>query len=320
MANYSAYAKNYGDLMSDYEKNWKGKISLGEYGKMHYQEYGRKEGRKMPGGSSKSSSGNKTSWEVDGVTYPLGSSRKIFGSNPNKGYKARATLESGTVGGNKVDPGPIGGVNLYMTKRGQRAFVDNQGIKYVELEPGGGRFRSTMGHDEGGEVTISEWTHREKEKPVEESKPKQGGGGSRPRQSSSSGESATDPITSDLDAYIASLDLGSAGSTDYVNAPTAAALAAQNPAEDLGVASGSGISGTVLTSGVTEETSPSVLTPVSATPTTPYAGSTALTAGTQVVDTVNGTVYPNRAAATAAGVKAWMPKTQWDALQASDDG
>ena len=148
--------------------------------------------------------------------------------------------------------------------------------------------------------------------------PRGGGGGSRSSSSSSSAQQDVDQITSDLDAYIASLNLGSAGSADYVNAPTAAALAAQNPAADLGVASGSGISGTVLTSGVTEETSPSVLTPVSATPTAPYAGSSTLTEGTQVVDTVNGKVYPNKAATTAAGVKAWMPKTQWDALQAAE--
>jgi len=147
--------------------------------------------------------------------------------------------------------------------------------------------------------------------------PRGGGGGSRSSSSSSSAQQDVDQITSDLDAYIASLDLGSSGSS-AVNAPTAAALAAQNPAADLGVASGAGISGTVLTSGVTEETSPSVLTPVSATPTTPYAGSSTLTEGAQVVDTVNGKVYPNKAAATAAGVKAWMPKTQWDALQATE--
>lgn len=317
MANYSAYAKKHGDLMSDYEKNWKGKISLGEYGKMHYEQYGKKEGRKMPGGSSGGSDSGPKKFTVDGVQYPIRKSGSLFGSNPNKGYKARATLESGTRNTYAIPAGPIGGINLRMTKHGKRAFTHDH-VSYVETEPGSGKFRSTGGKDEAGYITISEWTHREPEKPEPPKEEKKSGGGSRSSSSSSSSASAADPITSDLDAYIASLDLGSAGSTDYVNAPTAAALAAQNPAADLGVASGSGISGTVLTSGVVEETSPSVLTPVSATPTTPYAGSSTLTEGTQVVDTVNGKVYPNKASALAAGVKAWMPKTQWDALQASE--
>ena len=317
MASYTSYAKNYGDLMSDYEKNWKGKISLGEYGKMHYEQYGKKEGRKMPGGSSGGSSSGPKKFEVDGVQYPIRRTSRMFGSNPNKGYKARATTESGYYGGNPVSPGAPGGTNLYMTKQGTRAF-QYQGTTFVEKELGSGKFRSTTGHDTHGDITISEFDHREKEKPAPaEESHGGGGGGSRSSSSSSSAQPAIDQITSDLDAYIASLDLGSSGSS-AVNAPTAAALAAQNPAADLGVASGSGISGTVLTSGVTEETSPSVLTPVSASPTTPYAGSTTLTEGTQVVDTVNGKVYPNKAAATAAGVKAWMPKTQWDALQATE--
>lgn len=85
--------------------------------------------------------------------------------------------------------------------------------------------------------------------------------------------------------------------------------------DPLALADDSGYSSTVLTSGVKEETQRSVLTPASADPITPYKGSTKLTSGLQVVDTVTGTVYPNKAAALAAGVKTWMYKTEWDARE-----
>lgn len=313
MANYSAYAKKYGDLMSDYNKKWKGKISLSQYGKMHYDAYGKKEGRKMPGGSSGGSGGRFT---VGGVTYPVGISGSFMGRNPNKGYKARATLEGGsTKAEDNVNPGAIGGLNMQMTKRGQRVIYRN-GVSFIERDPGSGVFTSANMREEGGTLRVSEWTHREPEKPEPPKKKKSGG--SRKSTTTPPPQKAPDPITSSLDAYIASLMSQLSSAADYVSGLTATALAAQNPAEDLGVASGSGISSTVLTSGVTEETSPSVLTPVSAKPTAPYAGSSTLTEGTQVVDTVNGKVYPNKASALAAGVKAWMPKTQWDALQASE--
>jgi len=186
MANYEAYTRNNSDLLADFKKNWEGKISLSQYGQMHYQNYGKKEGRSMPGGSSGGSDSGPKKFTVDGVEYPRATSNNIFGSNPNKGYKARATMEGGTRGGNRVAPGAIGGVNMYMTKDGRRAF-QHGGVGYVELKPGGGRFKSTVGRSGGGFVNISEYTHKEEEKPAAPAG--ESGGGSHSGGGSSSSSS-----------------------------------------------------------------------------------------------------------------------------------
>ncbi|MCP4830113.1 MAG: hypothetical protein GY889_14680 [Proteobacteria bacterium] len=164
MANYEAYAKGYGDLLADFKKNWQGKISLSQYGQMHYQNYGQKEGRNIPGGSSGGSGPKK--FEVDGVSYPKGTSSKILGSNPNEGYKAKATLESGShTAQENVPGGAVGGVQMRMNKRGQRTFLHASGATYVERDPGSGVF--TNNTLEGGTMKISEWTHREQPAPKE---------------------------------------------------------------------------------------------------------------------------------------------------------
>jgi len=315
MANFAAYAKQYGDLMADYEKNWKGKIDLAQYGKMHYDAYGKKEGRKVSGGSTSKSSGSakKSGFEVDGVTYPVGTSSKILGSNPNEGYKARATLESGhSQAVENVQAEPIGGINLRMNKRGIRYFLHPDGVTYYEEDPGSGQF---VDRQRGGYkgMKISEYTHREEPKPEQ---PPKSAPAPQHKAASASAPAPSDPIDDSIQEAIASLN---AWATDFMTNITAPELAASDPAEEAGVASNAGYSSTVLTSGaVDEETSPTALTPTSAAATDPYKGSTTLTSGTQVVDTVNGKVYPNKVAALADGVKAWMPKTQWDALQEAD--
>ncbi len=159
MANYEAYAKGHGDLLADFKKNWQGKISLSQYGQMHYQNYGKKEGRKLPGGSS----GGSNKFVVDGVSYPKGTSRKILGRNPNEGYKAKATRQSGTtIAQENVPGGAIGGVQMRMNKRGQRIFT-HDGLTYYERNAGSGVF--TNNSYEGGTIKISEYTHREQPAP-----------------------------------------------------------------------------------------------------------------------------------------------------------
>lgn len=48
--NYAEYVKMHPDLMANYNENWSGKgVSLAEFGAMHWNSAGRKEGRTMPG-------------------------------------------------------------------------------------------------------------------------------------------------------------------------------------------------------------------------------------------------------------------------------
>ena len=48
--NYAEYVKMHPDLMANYNANWSGKgVSLAEFGAMHWNSAGRKEGRTMPG-------------------------------------------------------------------------------------------------------------------------------------------------------------------------------------------------------------------------------------------------------------------------------
>lgn len=88
MADYAGYAKRYGDLMADYNKVWKGKISLEQYGKMHYSAHGKKEGRKIPGGSTTKSTAAPTNnreygVEVKGSRGRSGSKAPIISANVN---------------------------------------------------------------------------------------------------------------------------------------------------------------------------------------------------------------------------------------------
>lgn len=320
MADYAAYARKYGDLMANYEKHWKGKIGLSEFGKMHYEGHGKKEGRQLGGGSSSSSSSDKKEsskiYDKDGKAYSPSVSGKIFGSNPNKSYEGSGEISGGRIGGNSVDDRSK--VSIYMTKRGSRGIQGPSGEIFYETSPNSLTFRSVAGGDSGGFININDLGSKKAEEEAAKSEPsgEEGGGGSSGGGSSSGSfiqGGDNDAIDSALDEYLASLDGSFSGETDY-DYGSAAELADADPAEDLDVASGSGISGTVLTSGVVEETTESVLTPVSTEATEPYAGSSTLTEGTQVVDTVNGKVYPNKAAALADGVKAYMPKSQWDAL------
>jgi hypothetical protein len=51
--NYAAYTDSYGDLIANYNANWRDKgVSKAEFGAMHWNKSGRAEGRSMPGVSS----------------------------------------------------------------------------------------------------------------------------------------------------------------------------------------------------------------------------------------------------------------------------
>lgn len=225
-SNYEAYTKRYPDLLANFKKSWEGKISLTQYGQMHYNAYGKNEGRKMPGGSSKTAAkaaAKPSKFTVDGVAYPIRKTSSFLGSNPNKGYKARASIEGGsTTSQDKLPAGGIGGVNLYMNKRGQRAFVHSDGATYYERELGSGTF--TNNTREGGTVNISEWTHRDQPEPKPE--PKKSSGTSRGVRYSGPPKYApvdSGPTSSSL------VNTGISNVNTAVAAGTAAVTAAANP-------------------------------------------------------------------------------------------
>ena len=116
MANYEAYARGHGDLLADFKKNWEGKISLSQYGQMHYQNYGKKEGRSMPGGSS----GGSSSYSV--------ANQGFAGARAN-----RAPIPTGTPGkgkGIKKTPGFMGNYSAQDTYANMAE--SSEGVKYYQ--------------------------------------------------------------------------------------------------------------------------------------------------------------------------------------------
>lgn len=236
-ADWQARAKQLGWSPAQY--------SLAAYkGTPHYAQGGSTAAPAAPAPAAPAPSSGPKKFTVDGVEYPIRKSGSLFGNNPNKGYKARATLESGTRGGNRISPGPIGGINLYMTKNGKRAFQHNS-VGYVETEPGSGKFRSTVGSEDAGDITISEWTHREPEKPAAPPppKPSHSGGGSvsTPKPSyapvgggPTSSASVNNQITATQQALNAAIAAINAQATGYNTAMQSFANSFSSPAETTG--------------------------------------------------------------------------------------
>ena len=224
MANYEAYTKKYKDLLANYQQHWAGKISLTQYGQMHYNAYGKNEGRNMPGASSAPAA--KAAPTIpqgeDGQTYPIRKSSQVFGSNPNKGYSQRATVDSGSKGGNSVTRSAPGGANVYMTKRGQRA-INYGSTLYYERDPGSGKFQSTVGGDSGGWINISDYKSNPEPAPAPAPKPPSTSVGVRYAGPPKYAPVGGGPTSS------ASVNTGVSNVTAAVNTGTAAITAAANP-------------------------------------------------------------------------------------------
>lgn len=101
----------------------------------------------------------------------------IFGSNPNKGYSQQASVTGGRINTYNVNPGAIGGVNIYKTKDGRR-HVDYGSESYREDKPGSGLFiKTTNGTKYNNYITVKDYKAPEEKKKDPPPKKSPGGGG-----------------------------------------------------------------------------------------------------------------------------------------------
>jgi hypothetical protein len=103
----------------------------------------------------------------------------MFGGNPNKKYAQQGSITGGVRNTYKVNPGPVGGVNIYKTANGTRGLYGMDDA-YYEREAGSGKFYRSSGN---GWVQVSDYNA----KPPEEEKPSDSGGSSGGSGSGSSG-------------------------------------------------------------------------------------------------------------------------------------
>ena len=78
------------------------------------------------------------------IGAPAAALKMLFGTNPNKGYSQQGSITGGMQNTYKINPGPVGGVNIYKTKTGTRGLHGIDGTWY-EKKPGSGKFYQTGG-------------------------------------------------------------------------------------------------------------------------------------------------------------------------------
>jgi hypothetical protein len=184
----------------------------------------------------------------------------IFGSNPNKGYAQQGSITGGYENTYKVNPGSIGGVNIYKTKNGTRG-LHGMGSTYYEKEAGSGKFYKSSGRDW---VQVEDYNPN----PEPEAKPESSGGGSSSGGSSgSSGSYPSNPSAGNT-GY-ASVDANSLAMMRMIEALTDSISALGDMEDDfdsVSNGSGEGLASTVLTGNVyvpqSEKKKKSYLTPM----------------------------------------------------------
>ena len=182
----------------------------------------------------------------------------MIGRNRNKDYRQQGSITGGKVSGYDVNPGAIGGVNMYKTKDGRRAMQYGADL-YYERSPG--EFYKNTGN---GKLTVSDYNP----KPAPEApapKPSGGGGGGGSSSSRSSGYGTTNPYAGNTGN--ATLDASTLALMEMVSSLTAT-LAETKKVDTTEVSkpAGSGIAGTILSSSyvpASERKKKSYLTPIS---------------------------------------------------------
>lgn len=171
----------------------------------------------------------------------------MFGSNKNKGYAQQGSITGGVRNTYKVNPGAIGGVNIYKTKDGTRGLYGMDDA-YYEREAGSGKFYRSSGN---GYVTVSDY----KPNPEPEAKPESsggggGGGGGSSGGSSSGGYGTTNPYAGNTGSP--GLDASTQALMDMVKSLTESLTASMDmkaEAEKVSADPSAGLAGTVLTGG-----------------------------------------------------------------------
>ena len=169
----------------------------------------------------------------------------MFGGNPNKKYAQQGSITGGMQNSYKVNPGSVGGVNIYKTKSGTRGLHGMDGT-YYEKEAGSGKFYKTSGN---GWVQVSDYNSKP---PEEEAKPESsgGGGGSGSSGSSGGGYGTTNPYAGSTGSP--GLDASTQAMLDMVRSLTESLTASWDmkaAADDVSKPAGEGLASTVLTGG-----------------------------------------------------------------------
>jgi hypothetical protein len=170
----------------------------------------------------------------------------MFGTNKNKGYAQQGSITGGYENTYKVNPGAIGGVNIYKTKNGTRGLHGMDGT-YYEKEAGSGKFYKSSGRDW---VQVEDYNSKP---PEEEAKQESSGGGSSgggSSGSSSGGYGTTNPYAGNTGSP--GLDASTEAMLEMVRSLTSSLTASWDmraAAEDVTRPAGEGLSSTVLTGG-----------------------------------------------------------------------
>lgn len=194
----------------------------------------------------------------------------IFGSNPNKDYSQQGSITGGMINSYKVNPGAIGGVNMYKTKNGTRA-LQYGADGYYEKEAGSGKFYKSTGN---GWVQVSNYNANPEPEPEPDKKPSGGSGSSGSSSGGNSGDrtasyGTTNPQAGNTGSQ--ELDATTKALMEMVTALTASiANIGNDPAADAAdvsaPAADAGIGGTILGGGYDaskEKKKKSYLTPIS---------------------------------------------------------
>ena len=194
----------------------------------------------------------------------------MFGRNPNKDYSQQGSITGGMINSYKVNPGAIGGVNMYKTKNGTRALRYGPD-GYHEKEAGSGKFYKDSGN---GWVQVSNYNTKPDPEPEPEQSPSSGGGSGSGSSGGNSGDrtasyGTTNPQPGNTGSR--ELDATTKALMEMVTALTASiANIGSTPAADAADVSAppesAGLGGTILGGGydaTKEKKKKSYLTPIS---------------------------------------------------------
>ena len=194
----------------------------------------------------------------------------MLGSNPNKDYAQQGSITGGMINTYKVNPGAIGGVNMYKTRNGTRA-LQYGADGYYEKEAGSGKFYKSSGN---GWIQVADYNTKPDPEPEPEQSPSSGGGsgsgssggnsgdrtasyGTTNPQAGNTGSRELDATTKALMEMVTALtaSIANIGSTPEADAADVSAPAAS-----------AGLGGTILGGGYDaskEKKKKSYLTPIS---------------------------------------------------------
>ena len=187
----------------------------------------------------------------------------MIGRNPNKDYRQQGSITGGKVSGYEVNPGAVGGVNMYKTADGRRAMKHGADL-YYERSPG--QFYKSTGN---GMLTVSDYNPNPTPAPAPAPRPSSGGGGGG-GSSAPSGYGSTAPSAGSTGSP--GLDSSTMALMDMVRSLTETLSVQKTIGDaersDVSRPPGAGLAGTILSNSYvpsSERKKKSYLTPLSVT-------------------------------------------------------